>query len=472
MDFALLFAGLLLPWLLGVSALLALRSDRRLLTAPGEIAWLAGAGYLAGAILLTLWMRALSLAGVRFGVLQIALPLVVVSAAFACIAWRRFGSVLIAAPAAATRALVASPALGGAWRVLWWMAIAWISVRFALLALEVASRPLYPWDAWIQWATKSRVWYELGRIAPFARAEQWFGTDGAVYFDASPEYPPTMPLLQVWSCILLGRWDDTLMNWPWWQIGVALTLLVYGALRQLEADAITALAGALLVASLPLANVHVALAGYADLPMAAYYTCAALALLRWTVTRDARDLGLSLLMALACTQIKNPGVAWALTLVPGAVIALGLKHSPKIIGIGFAAGLLLLGLLVQTQPTFFNYRLHLDFDLAWRALAESYFLYGNWNLLWYGALMAAVLAGQRLLAPPLGALTTIVACGLLFLFVVFGFSDARVWVTDQTTVNRATLHLAPLLAVFTVLAFRAFAAHWEEEWAARASTAS
>jgi len=86
--------------------------------------------------------------------------------------------------------------------------------------------------------------------------------------------------------------------------------------------------------------------------------------------------------------------------------------------------------------------------------------------------MAAVLAGQRLLAPPLAALTTIVACGLLFLFVVFGFSDARVWVTDQTTVNRATLHLAPLLAVFTVLAFRAFAAHWEEEWAARASTAS
>jgi hypothetical protein len=37
-------------------------------------------GYLAGAFLLTLWMRALSLAGVRFGVLQIALPLLVVSA--------------------------------------------------------------------------------------------------------------------------------------------------------------------------------------------------------------------------------------------------------------------------------------------------------------------------------------------------------------------------------------------------------
>jgi hypothetical protein len=471
-DLVQLFAGLLLPWLVGISALLVLRSHRRSLMAPGEVAWLAGAGYLAGAIALTLWMRALSLAGVRFGVLQIALPLLVVSAAFACIAWRRFGQDLIAAPAAAARALVASPSLGGVWRVIWWIAIAWISLRFALLALEVASRPLYPWDAWIQWATKARVWYELGRIEPFARAEQWFAADGSVYFDASPEYPPTMPLLQVWSCLLLGRWDDSLMNWPWWHIGVGLTLLVYGSLRQLELDARSALAGALIVASLPLANVHVALAGYADLPMAAYYTCAALALLRWSVSRDARDAGLSLLMAIACTQIKNPGVAWALTLLPGAAIALSPRHSPKIIGISFAAILLALGVLMQTQPTFFNYRLHLDFDLAWRALAESYFVYGNWNLLWYGALVAAILARQRLLAPPLAALTAIVGAGLFFLFVVFGFTDARAWVTDQTTVNRATLHLAPLIAVFTVLAFRAFAAQWAEARSGRASFAS
>jgi hypothetical protein len=190
------------------------------------------------------------------------------------------------------------------------------------------------------------------------------------------------------------------------------------------------------------------------------------------VTRDRRDAALSLLMALACTQIKNPGVAWALTLLPGAAIALSPKHSPRIIAIGFGAVLLLLGALVQMQPTIFNYRLHLDFDLAWRALAESYFVYGNWNLLWYGALMAALLAGRRLLAPPLAALTTIVACGLLFLFVVFGFSDARAWVTDQTTVNRATLHLAPLLAVFMVLAFRAFAAQWREARSGEASFAS
>ena len=159
-----------------------------------------------------------------------------------------------------------------------------------------------------------------------------------------------------------------------------------------------------------------------------------------------------------------------LTLIPGAALALTSRLSPKVVArvvvSGFAVVLLLLAVLVQTQATFFNYRLHLDFDLAWRALAESYFMYGNWNLLWYRALMAALLAGQRLLAAaPLAPLTIVVAGGLLFLFIVFGFSDARAWVTDQTTVNRATLHLAPLIAVFTVLAFRAFAVRWTDDHA-------
>jgi hypothetical protein len=40
------------------------------------------------------------------------------------------------------------------------------------------------------------------------------------------------------------------------------------------------------------------------------------------------------------------------------------------------------------------------------------------------------------------------------------------WVADQTTVNRAALHLAPLVAVFTVLAFHAFAEAWTRSRAA------
>ena len=37
--------------------------------------------------------------------------------------------------------------------VMWIAVIAWLAVHFVLMAAEVAWRPLYPWDAWVQWAT-------------------------------------------------------------------------------------------------------------------------------------------------------------------------------------------------------------------------------------------------------------------------------------------------------------------------------
>ena len=462
MEFVTLVAGLLLPWLCGSALMLALRSARTPLAAPGEIAWLCGTGYLVGAFVLTLWMRALSSGGIAFGVLVIAAPLAAATALAMAVAGRRHGRDLVSAPVAALRALAATPGLTGAMRTVWWAALGWLAFRYALLAAEVALRPLYPWDAWIQWATKARVWYELGGVTPFARAHEWLAAGGSVYFDASPEYPPTMPLLQVWSCLLVGRWDDVMMNWPWWQIAVALPLVAYGALRNAGAGAPSALAGAFLVATLPLANVHVALAGYADLPMAAYYAAAALALLRWGASRDARDAVLALVLAVACTQIKTPGFFWALTLVPGAIVVFAPSRGPRVVAAGFGAMLLVLFALASQQATIFNYRLNLDFDPATLALAQSFFALGNWHILWYGAVVATLLARRRLLGPALAPLTMIVAGGAIFLLVVFSFSNARDWVDNQTSINRAVLHIAPLIAVFTVLAYRAFASRWRE----------
>ena len=51
MDIVTLGAGLLLSSLVGIAALLVLRCSRYPLAAPGEVAWLAGAGSLAGAFL-------------------------------------------------------------------------------------------------------------------------------------------------------------------------------------------------------------------------------------------------------------------------------------------------------------------------------------------------------------------------------------------------------------------------------------
>jgi hypothetical protein len=329
-------------------------------------------------------------------------------------------------------------------------------LRFALLGLEVAWRPLYPWDAWIQWATKARVWYELGRIVPFATAGAWLADGSALYFDAAPGNPPTLPLLQAWSCIALGRWDDTLMNWPWWQMAAALALAVYGALRSLGICALGALVGVLLVASLPLANVHVALAGYADLPLAAYYATAVLAFLRWCESRSGRDAGLALVLAVACTQVAAPGIAWALTLAPGMLVVLLPRQGAKSVAAGIGISMFVLVALANTHLQVAGRSLHLEFAPPWQTLGQSYFLLANWHLLWYGVLAIALLAWRELVAPPLAPLTAIVATALLLLLVLVGFPEARSWLAGPLTPNRATLHLAPLLVAFVVLGYRDF----------------
>ena len=62
-----------------------------------------------------------------------------------------------------------------------------------------------------------------------------------------------------------------------------------------------------------------------------------------------------------------------------------------------------------------GYRLHLDFEPPWRALAEAYFLFNNWHLLWYAVVALAVIGARRLVRPPLAPLAAVVGTGLVFL---------------------------------------------------------
>ena len=465
-----MLAAGLLPWLLGIMVVLGVFSVRRPLDTPGEAAWVAGIGYLVGALLLTLWMRTLAMAGIPFSVVAIAGPLAAVAAALGIHLRRRDGAAVPRALRSASRALVDPPELGGRARLGWRLLLGWIALRFVLLGLDVAWQPLYPWDAWTQWATKARVWYELGRIVPFATADAWFAAHGAAYFDAWPGHPPTLPLLQVWGCVVFGHWDDALMNWPWWQMAVALAAAVYGGLRSLGTSSLEALVATYLVASLPLANVHVALAGYADLPMAAFYAGAVLAFLRWVATRDHHDAALAASLAFGCTQIVNPGFVWALTLVPGLIVALLPRIGLKIAAAGLAALLFLLAVVAQSSFVLMGYTVHLRFAPAWPALGENAFVLGNWNLLWYGVIVAVLLAGRALVSPALSPLTIVTATGALFLLAVFTFPAVALGFADQISLNRATLPFAPVAVVFAVLAFHAFSVRWTHAAAAGRST--
>ncbi|MBL0038739.1 MAG: hypothetical protein IPP36_09315 [Nitrosomonadales bacterium] len=309
MELSTLVVGLCLPWLFGVVWLRA-----PWLRATG-VTWptLLGYGYLGGILLTTLVMRLLNALEIRLGFFSIGLALLLLTVAGAWLGrkepWR------IRRPGADWHSLAG-------WRkIVYAIVLAAIVIRLAGLGLEIMWRPLFPWDAWSQWATKARVWYELGHLAKFVPADIWLsGQLAGAYTDAAPHYPPAIPLIQVWMSYSLGRWDDTLMNLPWLLCAAALGLAFYGQARQWQVSPLFALMFTYFLLSLPILDVHVALAGYADLFMGAFYGLAAMAFFHWARKRDFWQGAMALLFGLGCILIKQPGIAWALTFLPALLI--------------------------------------------------------------------------------------------------------------------------------------------------------
>jgi hypothetical protein len=223
-DLIVIAASIVLPWLAGSACVLAIRRN-----AVRDLGLAAGYGYLLGALAVSLSMRALDAIGVRWTAPLVAVQLVALA--------------VVALGIAGPRSLPSLPERWRDWRgriatlpaphrLLFFACLALIVVRLLGLGLELAWRPLLPWDAWAQWATKARVWYEYGRIAAFIDPITWLQSGSAMQFvDAHPEYPATVPLLQVWSALWLGRWDESLINVPWLAIlaalGAAFALLNY-----------------------------------------------------------------------------------------------------------------------------------------------------------------------------------------------------------------------------------------------------
>lgn len=445
-DVALVLAWLLV-WAFG-GAMLALLSGNRREYPDGELPWRVGTGFLVGAFVITVWMRLIGHVGLSLSAIAVGLPVALATLAAAGLSSR------VRPPSGALRALAGAllgTGIDRASRILWRLLIVWLAFRFAVLLAEVVWRPLFPWDAWTQWATKAHVWFATGALVPFVPGPLWLHSTGQEYFDAAPHYPATVPLWQVWSSLAMNQWDDSHMNLPWWLVGIAIVLLLYGFFRGQRFQQLPALAAAWIVTSLPILNTHIALAGYADLPLAAYLTTAALAGYRWLGNRSRHDAAVALLCTLALPTLKNPGIIWAALLVLGLIVGLDPRRGLRV-SLGLL-GAVLIGLVVlsRSEPVILGYRLHLQFDFPWRGILDAYFNFANWHLLFFAAPVILVAAHARLFSTAMAPLTIIVLSGFLFLLFGFAFTNVRLWVEDQTTVNRATLHIAPLLSVWLIL---------------------
>src|SRR5258705_7351001 len=141
MDVIALLLGLLLLWAFGIACLAALPNLSTRANQPGGVPWMIGAGGLAGLFIATLWLRALSFAGIHFSVAAIALPLLAATLALGgWVALRRRRTLRESSPDSSLKsgslasslrnvgAALSGRSLDGSARVLWRLLLLWLAL--------------------------------------------------------------------------------------------------------------------------------------------------------------------------------------------------------------------------------------------------------------------------------------------------------------------------------------------------------
>lgn len=416
---------------------------------------IAGYALLLGMIGITLVMRLLSALAIPFSLVSIGslAALVCLAGLFAPAGWR--------APAAALPPVqTAAPPMTGAQRVIIGICLVLLAGRLIALGIEVGSRPLFAWDAKQHWTKQARVFFEMRSIVPYVSLQEWLAVDGqGVYTNMHPDYPITTPLLQTWVNVALGQWHDSLMNLPWLLIWISLGLIFYAQARSAAIGPAISIAATYMVLSLPYLNVHVALAGYADLLLALCFLAALAAFYNWSRSRNPWQGAFCIACALSCLLIKNEGFYWLASLLPGLLLAgLGLKR-----GLVVSAALLLcLGLVIGLMPQDWAIAGHSLQELslgyrpeAWRPIYQSFLQHDNWHFLGYLFFVAMLLLMWRVrqFGSDLAPVTAVVLSALALCLCLFLFTHYAIGAVRLTSLNRVCLQLMPAVAFLTLLVY-------------------
>ncbi|HWG36053.1 MAG TPA: hypothetical protein VN650_17960 [Gemmatimonadaceae bacterium] len=436
MEIFVLGVALLLPWAVGAVWLHALQSGSPRTPLLQPIAY----GHLGGILVLTLLMRAMSAIGVRWSFMTLSLILVALLVAGIAIG-SRLGHKLKSGDPRPVAHIDPFP-----WRWLGIMAAILLVFRMGNLAYEVLLQPIYPWDAWTQWATKAKVWSALHTMAPFIDYSQWLARQPG-YVDTASHYPATVPLMQAWMSLALGRFDDALINLPWLTLCVALAAGIYAQARALRVAASWAMFITYAALSLPMLDTHVALAGYADLYVGAVFALAVMSLLRWERSREGIQLVYLVISIALLPTLKVPGVVWAATLLLGLLVAAFGRTRGRVAAITLSiAAATAVSVVALFRGKLVSVTGQAQGEVV-QPLFDNLFLFDNWHLLWYVLPIALAIGWRDAIHRSRGTSATLVA-GFVFLWATFALTRAGNWVADYSTVNRALLHIAPAALVF------------------------
>jgi len=455
--------SLAIAWLLPLAAGIALWLVFAPRRGQGWLAAAAGYGSIFGLLLAALATDLFARSDTTRAWIHAALPLAILALAAGLVAWRRMRR---RAPLAVEKVENANKWTTGLLAV----AMASLVFRGWLMLREIWLRPTFPWDAWDAWAVKSKTWFLLGHYAPFVSMPDWLAHPAQeLYTSIAWAYPATLAWMQVWFASAAGGWIEPQVNLPWFALWIGLLLGHYGQWRALGVSRVIALAAMYALGSLPLLDVHVALAGYADLWLATILGFAALAWLRWRRERDAGQLVVAIACAALLPAIKLEGAVWLLLCAAVAIYDVLPRRWRRWALAVAAAGVLMLVLVSRMRvpvpglgwveishsrivvPALGEYALAFHAD-ALASVLNALFVQPNWHLLWWLAPCIAIWRWRALCDDAaLRHLGAFVLLGFGFLVFLFVFTDASRWAESYTAVNRLILQLVPATVTVLVL---------------------
>ena len=341
-----------------------------------------------------------------------------------------------------------------------------IGLRLLPLCNEVLLRPVFPWDAWSVWMVKPKAWFLGGHIDQYVDPVSWFAAGEGVRTLAGSNYPELSGRLQLLLASAVGEWNEPLLLLPWLAMFIALLLAFAGVSRRLGCPPLVALGGCYVLASLPLLNAQVALAGYLDLWVGAVLL---LAVASWFLWRRERRPGLLVLaLALGCSLmlLKREGMVWfALFLVLIAFDWLPPRWQRRASGAG-VVGVVVFAVIAicfgsWIDALFEQWKLPgvQKLSLAWRprgvVFVTAMFTHGNWHLLGVLLIGLPLLRWRQFrMDAEVRLLGLLVLTAWIALLVLFCLTPAAEWAVRQTATNRLVLQLVPVMVLWLTLLVR------------------
>lgn len=420
--------------------------------------WCAlGGGWILGAMVCALLVRALAGNELGSALSRVAITTVIGGGVLWALSW---------ALRSRTPDAAAAPML---WRTTTadriWIALvlAMLCWRVALLFDDILLHPILPWDAWAVWLSKAKAWVLAGHIEPSVPVETWIAqSQSATRTGIAWLYPELVSWIAVWFAAGV-HWVEPQIALAWLGLGISLMLLQYGHWRALGVRPLFATAGAYALGSLPLLDAHVALGGYADLWVAAALALGVHAWLRWSLG-ERRQFVFVVIAIVLLPMIKLEGAAWSILLGVACVFgALPRRLQVRRFAIGFVVLIALVLASIALGVSWIGVaRRYLDsgrfFDLdqignSAAALAAALWAQWNWNLLWF--VLPAVLIGNFrnwISSPMTRRLAAFVALPFAVMIGLFLFTTAARYAQSYSAVNRLLLQITPLLVSLLVLA--------------------